>query len=65
MNAVLTDLGRELLADTAPHHVDSVRRNIFDHLDASQVEAMASIFQSISAGLAQAADTSDLSVARR
>jgi len=65
MNAVLTDLGRELLADTAPHHVDSVRRNIFDHLDAGQVEAMASIFQSISAGLAQAADTSDLSVARR
>ncbi|MFK8023705.1 MAG: MarR family winged helix-turn-helix transcriptional regulator [Ilumatobacter sp.] len=51
MNAVLTDLGRELLVDTAPHHVASVRRHVFDHLDADQVDAMASIFRSIAAGL--------------
>lgn len=63
MKAVLTDLGRELLTDTAPHHVASVRRNVFDHLDADQVEAMASIFQSISAGLAATAEASDTDVA--
>ena len=63
MNAVLTDLGRELLTTTAPHHVESVRRNVFDHLDSHQVEAMASIFQSISAGLAKAAEASNADVA--
>ncbi|MFT6289944.1 MAG: DNA-binding MarR family transcriptional regulator [Ilumatobacter sp.] len=52
MMAVLTEAGRELLTQTAPHHVDSVRRHIFDHLDAEHVDAMATIFRSISAGLA-------------
>ncbi|BAN03286.1 putative MarR family transcriptional regulator [Ilumatobacter coccineus YM16-304] len=52
MMAVLTDDGLALLADTAPHHVASVRRHIFDHLDAEQTKAMASIFTSIAAGLA-------------
>ena len=52
MMAVLTDAGRQKLVDTAPHHVASVRRRIFDRLDADQVEAMAGIFQAISAGLA-------------
>ncbi len=52
MMAVLTDAGRALLTSTAPHHVQSVRRHIFDHLTAEQVDAMASIFQAISAGLA-------------
>lgn len=51
MMAVLTGAGSALLTDTAPHHVDSVRRHIFDHLDAKQVDAMASIFEAISTGL--------------
>ncbi len=61
MMAVLTDAGRELLTTTAPHHVQSVRRHIFDHLTAEQVDAMASIFQAIAAGLAAAeSSTSDV-----
>lgn len=56
MMAVLTDDGHALLEGAAPHHVASVRRHIFDHLDADQVEAMASIFTDIAAGLA-ASDT--------
>jgi DNA-binding MarR family transcriptional regulator len=52
MMAQLTDSGFETLREAAPSHVDSVRRHIFDHLDDSQVEAMASIFTAIAAGLA-------------
>ena len=62
MMAVHTEAGRTLLAGTAPGHVQSVRRHIFDHLTAEQVDAMASIFQAISAGLA-AAETSTSDVA--
>ncbi|MFN3255054.1 MAG: MarR family winged helix-turn-helix transcriptional regulator [Ilumatobacter sp.] len=57
MMAVLTDAGRELLETTAPHHVESVRRHIFDQLDADQVTAMASIFSAI--GAAIKADSDD------
>ena len=65
MMAVLTESGRQLLATTAPAHVASVRRNIFEHLDREQVAAMAGIFESISAGLAggascEAADDADV-----
>jgi DNA-binding MarR family transcriptional regulator len=52
MMAVLTDEGHALLESTAPHHVASVRRHVFDHLDAAQVDAMGSIFAAIAAGLA-------------
>ncbi len=52
MMAVLTPAGRDLLTATAPHHVDSVRRRIFDHLTDADVEAMTSIFSAIAAGLA-------------
>ncbi|NND75135.1 MAG: MarR family transcriptional regulator [Ilumatobacter sp.] len=51
MMAVLTESGRDVLERCAPHHVASVRRHIFDHLDDAQVEAMASIFSAIAAGL--------------
>ncbi len=51
MMAVLTDDGRRLLERTAPYHVASVRRHIFDHLDADQVDALASIFEAIADGL--------------
>jgi len=53
MLATLTPAGFAALEQAAPDHVASVRRHIFDHLDADQVEALASIFQSIKAGLAQ------------
>jgi DNA-binding MarR family transcriptional regulator len=53
MKAQLTDTGFEALRQAAPHHVASVRRHIFDHLDDSQIEAMASIFAAISAGLSE------------
>ena len=51
MMAVLTDEGHALLESAAPHHVASVRRHVFDHLDAAQVDAMGSIFTAIAAGL--------------
>ena len=53
MLATLTPTGFAALEQAAPDHVASVRRHIFDHLDGDQVEALASIFQSIKAGLAQ------------
>ena len=52
MLAVLTDHGFEVLRDAAPTHVESVRRRIFDHLDATQVAAMAAIFGTIRDALA-------------
>lgn len=52
MLAHLNAVGSDLLRRTAPHHVASVRRHVFDHLDAEQVDAMASIFGAISDGLA-------------
>jgi DNA-binding MarR family transcriptional regulator len=58
MMGVLTGTGRELLERTAPHHVESVRRRIFDHLDESQVAALQSIFDAVATGLAADADTS-------
>jgi len=51
MMAVLTDGGRATLEGAAPHHVASVRRRIFDHLDATQVAALESIFTAINQGL--------------
>jgi len=53
MLATLTPAGFAALEKAAPDHVASVRRHIFDHLDSDQVDALASIFQSIKAGLAQ------------
>jgi DNA-binding MarR family transcriptional regulator len=51
MMAVLTPAGRELLTRTAPHHVASVRRHVFDQLTPEQVDAMCEIFTAISDGL--------------
>ena len=51
MKATLTDAGFAALRAAAPGHVESVRRHIFDHLDAEQVDAMASIFTAIGKGL--------------
>ncbi len=51
MMAVLTDDGFATLERVAPHHVESVRRRIFDRLDADQVAALESIFTAIGTGL--------------
>ncbi len=53
MLATLTPTGLAALEAAAPDHVASVRRHIFDHLDNTQVDALASIFASIKAGLSQ------------
>lgn len=52
MLARLTERGVAALEAAAPDHVASVRRHIFDHLDDDQVDALASIFNAIRAGLA-------------
>ena len=51
MMAVLTDSGQSTLERVAPHHVESVRHRIFDHLDADQVAALEAIFTAINDGL--------------
>ena len=53
MLASLAPDGLAALEAAAPDHVASVRRRVFDHLDSDQVEALASIFQSIKNGLAE------------
>jgi len=53
MLASLTPNGLAALEAAAPDHVSSVRRHVFDHLDNDQVDALASIFQSIKNGLAE------------
>jgi DNA-binding MarR family transcriptional regulator len=56
MMAVLTDAGLETLRTVAPHHVASVRRRIFDHLDADQVGTFGEIFARIGAALDPSTD---------
>jgi DNA-binding MarR family transcriptional regulator len=51
MMAVLTDLGRTVLEQAAPHHVASVRRHLIDLLSAGELEALASGFGAIRAHL--------------
>mgnify|MGYP001824590631 CR=1 FL=1 len=51
MLATLTPDGYAALEAAAPDHVASVRRHIFDHLDDGQVDALASVFQSIRDGM--------------
>lgn len=51
MLAVLTDHGRSRLADAAPIHVESVRARMIDHLDADDIEALATIFGKIRTAL--------------
>jgi DNA-binding MarR family transcriptional regulator len=53
MLARLTPSGLAALEDAAPDHVASVRRHIFDHLDDDHVDALASVFQAIRAGLSK------------
>lgn len=59
MLAALTESGRALLTETAPHHVASVRRVIFDHLTPDEVAAMESIFTKVAQAIAEQTDESD------
>ncbi|HEY3485020.1 MAG TPA: MarR family transcriptional regulator [Ilumatobacteraceae bacterium] len=52
MLAVLTAAGFDVLRDAAPVHVESVRRRIFDHLEADDVASLASVFGAIRDALA-------------
>jgi DNA-binding MarR family transcriptional regulator len=51
--AVLTDAGFAVLAAAAPGHVESVRRHLFDHLTADEVQQLAEITGKLSARLDQ------------
>lgn len=44
---VLTDKGQETIVAAAPRHVESVRRYLFDELDAGQVEALDRISRTV------------------
>lgn len=61
MMGVITESGLALLEQTAPLHLDSVRRRIFDHLDSTQVDMLASIFIAINEGLRAAEQGGDRS----
>lgn len=49
--AVLTDEGAEVLARTAPGHVDAVRQAMFDRLSPQQQKALGEIMEIIAEGL--------------
>ena len=53
--AELTDHGLAVLQAAAPSHVNSVRRYVFDPLDATQLAALREISQAIRSGLGTAA----------
>ena len=48
--AALTPIGFETLQSTAPDHVASVRRHLFDHLDRDQMHALAGAMTAVLAG---------------
>ena len=47
--ALLTDLGRQRLAEAYPHHVESVRRRVLDHFDSVDLDALAEALNAIGA----------------
>ncbi|MEU5488955.1 MarR family transcriptional regulator [Streptomyces sp. NPDC020196] len=50
-NAVLTDEGQDMLARSAPGHVEAVRQAIFARLSPQQVKSLGEIMQVIAGGL--------------
>ncbi|MFE8008954.1 MarR family winged helix-turn-helix transcriptional regulator [Streptomyces sp. NPDC057418] len=59
-NAVLTDDGYEMLARSAPGHVDAVRHAMFARLTPGQVASLGKIMQVIAAGLQPEGADADL-----
>jgi hypothetical protein len=57
---VLTNEGEALLAKLAPSHLDSVRRHVFDHLNPSDVEALATGLDKIARHLHDLRGTGEL-----
>lgn len=47
VEAHLTAVGADLLADAAPSHVETVRREFVDHLTPTDLEAVARVFRKI------------------
>ncbi|MGE0880506.1 MAG: MarR family winged helix-turn-helix transcriptional regulator [Acidimicrobiia bacterium] len=52
--AVLTDAGKDLLAQAAPVHVEGVRRAFFDHLSRTQIRNIGAAFDALVRGRAAA-----------
>lgn len=52
MLAAITPRGRALLEEAAPIHVESVRRRMLDHVDASELAVLARVFGKIRDALA-------------
>jgi DNA-binding MarR family transcriptional regulator len=50
--AVLTDAGRTLIQETAPHHVASVRTHFLDHLTPAELAVLGGVFARLSPGAA-------------
>ncbi|MFF5899373.1 MarR family winged helix-turn-helix transcriptional regulator [Streptomyces argenteolus] len=59
-NAVLTDEGYEMLARSAPGHVEAVRQAMFARLSPEQVASLGEIMQVIAAGLQPEGTDADL-----
>ncbi|MEU0130028.1 MULTISPECIES: MarR family transcriptional regulator [unclassified Streptomyces] len=59
-NAVLTDEGYEMLARSAPGHVEAVRQAMFDRLSPDQVKNLGEIMQVVSTGLQPEGTNADL-----
>ncbi|MEU5656303.1 MarR family transcriptional regulator [Streptomyces sp. NPDC047737] len=59
-NAVLTDEGYEMLARSAPGHVEAVRQAMFARLSPEQVESLGEIMQVIATGLQPEGTDADL-----
>ena len=54
--AVLTEVGRAVMAETAPHHVAAVRACFLDHLQDDELEVIATAFGRVDAALLGAVD---------
>ncbi|WP_226435105.1 MULTISPECIES: MarR family winged helix-turn-helix transcriptional regulator [Rhodococcus] len=50
--ATITEKGRGRLAEAAPTHVDDVRRNLIDLLDADELDVLGKVFARVGAALA-------------
>jgi DNA-binding MarR family transcriptional regulator len=59
-NAVLTDEGYDMLARSAPGHVEAVRQAMFDRLSPQQVQSLGEIMQVIATGLQPEGTDADL-----
>jgi DNA-binding MarR family transcriptional regulator len=59
-NAVLTDEGYDMLARSAPGHVEAVRQAMFARLSPEQVASLGEIMQVIAAGLQPEGTDADL-----